>query len=922
MFMKNTLIILFLFINTAIGATTYYIDPTGNNSNNGSSSSPWNTLSYACSKATLSGDIIHVNAGTYTETSQCVLAVGVSIEGVGATSVIKSHYAGGSDLNSALIMLSGGSNSGQHISGIKMDGDALTGDKAIVVYNRSNVSIYNCTIINFLTQGVRFSGSTNNTGNSIYNNTITNCGGYDSDEHANLSLSYNTGIQVYSNTIAQDKRSSGGTGLGIQGEDYLYAAKIYNNNIRGTERNVSGNWTFAIEFWNNQKLCGYGLEIYGNTIVGEVDFGAGITKGSYSYGVDFHNNTIGYEVSDIPSDLNTGRNALQFEENVSDVIIRNNLFKNIDRQVYFCSNGTAGQFDNVKVYNNIFQNVYFSYSCQPTSGGYSAHGAGILFGGAAFTYARNIYIWNNDFIALPGRAAEIGVFLPTSGDCDNVYIQNNIFQGFSLAPITADLQNGGGTLTTLDIRKNIYYNNASNAFKTVNYSPTNVTNDGGIVSNPLFVSSTDFHLQAGSPAIGKGLPVSGLTTDYAGVAVKNPPSIGAYESGSAAPAPISPVYQSSVVQNTTPSLIEMTYDLTLNNTIVPAVSSFSVLVNSIARTISTVAISGNKVQLALASRILPGDVVTVIYTKPATNPIQTASSGTASSFSNQQVINNCINTIPTAVITSPQTNSSFSTSAAITITASALDTDGSVTLVEFYSGTTKLGSKSSAPYTFTWNNVTAGNYSLTVIATDNLNSKTTSPSVSISVVDAAPTSNQPPIVKILNPSKGIKLVDITSVNIDAIASDPDGSVSKVEFYNGTVKLVELTSAPYTYTWKDVAAGNYSITAIATDNLNDTTVSAPVEFVVGAKVKYDANSDIIKLYPNPNNGHFSIEFINPLQNDKSEIIITDLAGKQVYNGPVLKEETLKQIDVSNSKTGIYVMMIIDKDILVTKKFIKN
>ena len=218
--------------------------------------------------------------------------------------------------------------------------------------------------------------------------------------------------------------------------------------------------------------------------------------------------------------------------------------------------------------------------------------------------------------------------------------------------------------------------------------------------------------------------------------------------------------------------------------------------------------------------------------------------------------------------------------------------------------------------------MTAGNYSLTVIATDNLNSKTTSPSVSISVVDAAPTSNQPPIVKILNPSKGIKLVDITSVNIDAIASDPDGSVSKVEFYNGTVKLVELTSAPYTYTWKDVAAGNYSITAIATDNLNDTTVSAPVEFVVGAKVKYDANSDIIKLYPNPNNGHFSIEFINPLQNDKSEIIITDLAGKQVYNGPVLKEETLKQIDVSNSKTGIYVMMIIDKDILVTKKFIKN
>jgi hypothetical protein len=132
----------------------------------------------------------------------------------------------------------------------------------------------------------------------------------------------------------------------------------------------------------------------------------------------------------------------------------------------------------------------------------------------------------------------------------------------------------------------------------------------------------------------------------------------------------------------------------------------------------------------------------------------------------------------------------------------------------------------------------------------------------------------------------------------------------------------LTSAPYTYIWKNVAEGSYSITAIATDNLNGTTFSSPVEFVVGTNIKYDANSEIIKLYPNPNDGHFSIEFIIPLPNKKSEIMITDLAGKQVYNGPVSKEETLKQFDLSNSKDGIYIMMIKDKEILVTKKIIKR
>jgi hypothetical protein len=361
--------------------------------------------------------------------------------------------------------------------------------------------------------------------------------------------------------------------------------------------------------------------------------------------------------------------------------------------------------------------------------------------------------------------------------------------------------------------------------------------------------------------------------------------------------------------------------MTLAN-IVPATSSFSVLVNSVARTVSSVVISGTQVQLTMASRIVSSDIVTVSYIKPTGNPLQTTSGGSASSITNQPVRNNCINIAPTAVITSPAINSSFTSMADIKITADALDPDGSVSLVEFYNGSTKLGSNSVAPYSFTWNNVAAGNYSLTVIATDNQNVKTTSSSVSISVTNSNSSPNKHPIIRILNPHKGIAYNNLSTIEIDADASDPDGTISAVEFYSGKTKLVELTSAPYTYTWKDVASGSYSITAIATDNLNDTTISSPVEFVVGTPVKYDANSDIINLYPNPNDGHFSIKFINPLQNEKSQIIITDLAGKQVFNGPVAKEEILKQFDLSYAKSGIYVMMIKDKEILVTKKFIKN
>ncbi len=183
-------------------------------------------------------------------------------------------------------------------------------------------------------------------------------------------------------------------------------------------------------------------------------------------------------------------------------------------------------------------------------------------------------------------------------------------------------------------------------------------------------------------------------------------------------------------------------------------------------------------------------------------------------------------------------------------------------------------------------------------------------------------ANRHPVVRISNPIKGNVFEDLSTITLDATASDPDGVVSKVEFYNGTTKLVEMDAEPYSFTWKDVVAGNYSITAVATDNMNDTTISAPIEFIVGTPVKYDFNSENVKLYPNPNNGHFSIEFVHPVKDEKSEIIISDLSGRQIYRGPVLREELSKEFDLPGIRSGTYVMMIRDKEILVTKKFIKR
>jgi len=93
------------------------------------------------------------------------------------------------------------------------------------------------------------------------------------------------------------------------------------------------------------------------------------------------------------------------------------------------------------------------------------------------------------------------------------------------------------------------------------------------------------------------------------------------------------------------------------------------------------------------------------------------------------------NILPTVSITSPVNNASLAVGS-ITITASAADADGTVTKVDFYNGTTLIGTATTAPYSFTWTGVAAGSYTLTAKATDNKAGVTTSTVVAIVV---APT---------------------------------------------------------------------------------------------------------------------------------------------------------------------------------------
>ncbi|WP_338869014.1 Ig-like domain-containing protein [Spirosoma sp. SC4-14] len=270
---------------------------------------------------------------------------------------------------------------------------------------------------------------------------------------------------------------------------------------------------------------------------------------------------------------------------------------------------------------------------------------------------------------------------------------------------------------------------------------------------------------------------------------------------------------------------------------------------------------------------------------------------------------------PTVALTSPVASATFTAPATITLTASANSTGGSISKVEFYNGTTLLGSATTSPYSFAWSNVATGTYALTAKATDNSGAVVTSSVVSITVgtatVQESIAFNKPPMV--VNPGQSYtvnvnytaaanRIIDVylfnsqwqtitsknvqvsagsgtqaitltipagaapikggnwsvnlwksdwssavksnlvsgvrvnaqptvnltspvasttftagTAVELAATANDADGTVSKVEFYNGTTLLGSATTSPYAFTLTNVSAGTYTLTAKAVDN---------------------------------------------------------------------------------------------------------
>lgn len=104
-------------------------------------------------------------------------------------------------------------------------------------------------------------------------------------------------------------------------------------------------------------------------------------------------------------------------------------------------------------------------------------------------------------------------------------------------------------------------------------------------------------------------------------------------------------------------------------------------------------------------------------------------------------------------------------------------------------------------------------------------------------------TNALPTVSITSPASGSSFTSPASITINANASDADGAISKVEFFNGSTKLGEDATSPYSFTWSGATAGTYTIKAVATDDRGGQTtaqISVAMNNPPGAIVYQDCN----------------------------------------------------------------------------------
>ncbi len=288
------------------------------------------------------------------------------------------------------------------------------------------------------------------------------------------------------------------------------------------------------------------------------------------------------------------------------------------------------------------------------------------------------------------------------------------------------------------------------------------------------------------------------------------------------------------------------------------------------------------------------------------------------------------NKSPVVSLTIPHNIVKYSAPARIKLKAAVTDEAGKITKVQFYNGKTLIHTEYASPYGFFWINVPVGTYNFTAKAFDNTGNVTASNSINVSVAD----SNVAPVVSIVSPVDDTSYAGPAIIRLVADAKDPNDKISTVKFFNGTALLRTEYYYPYTYSWKDVQPGTYTITAVAADANGLSATSAPVTIsvtepngTIAGNRPFIKNPSVangftdLKVSPNPARNTLHIYTNLPQQDKQTTISVISAAGVVMKT---MQTNSLKQtikFDVSSLVSGVYAIKVISGEKVLYKQFVK-
>jgi hypothetical protein len=91
--------------------------------------------------------------------------------------------------------------------------------------------------------------------------------------------------------------------------------------------------------------------------------------------------------------------------------------------------------------------------------------------------------------------------------------------------------------------------------------------------------------------------------------------------------------------------------------------------------------------------------------------------------------------------------------------------------------------------------------------------------------------SEPPFIRIVSPGPNTVSQEGGTINLQAMAVDPDETVVRVDFFDGTEHIGTRWAAPFVVPWGSLTRGTHILTAVALDVDGLTWVSEPVVVIV-------------------------------------------------------------------------------------------